>query len=908
MSEYLDTKTSMIVYALEKALAAYVVSEDAGGKSRLSEHFEPRSKLELERGRGPVFNTQTLIQASYIGEIFNYALQLAKGTSDYDKLSELKEFCTAVDLFFIRNQISHPTRPFHEHYWHCAAAIASHPYIEVLGLKSVKDAYYSASTGQLKAPPEEWFSTISWEINNNLPDKFDHDITSLIGRKGEKKELLSAINNDRTPFIAVVAPGGVGKTALILDFLKELSISPKANEKFKNICYLTLKKHHLTADGISELKNIDTISEIKKEIVGFFNPDEEIENYDDLYSEIINDQDIESTLLCIDNLETLLRDGPDEFIRFQYTLPSNFKVVVTSRIMVDGAYPISLKELQSGVAFHLAKSYSDKRGIINLTPEELTRITEVTHFNPLAIRLTIDSIYNGMALPDSIEKSKKDIAAFSFNNLLDVLSNDAISILECLFVTGASSRSFLTHFLDSDPDSIAKAIKEILNTSLVSRKTSNTGEEEFSLSESIKELLITSPRNNTVRNIIAEKARKQRTEILHLQKFQQDKEIDRFDYRFIPNNSPDSLQIAVNRANKILGYKSVNKDKLNVIYEDFKTLAQIYQKNPLFMRTYARILHKQGDNLGAISCIKSAIDIESENPLNNLTLMYIYKDIGDFIEAQKVSQELIDSGFDRVEHSGEVLSSIIMREYLGVHLYGKEYPDILEYTEKWKDSHSPQEQAYFRVAALKRSCENNFDINPESVEKNISEVIDILEFIFEKENISDRLSDEAIKSLNLFCDTIKNNIDKLSQQFIIKVIDFAESNLADITKFSKDFKISSKEVVNIISTMRATKIPNNPFTSPKWSAFSSSKTIAEFEQITWENNGYSIAEIYSDLTLGKGFVFARDSDGKEILIHRDSCLGEEKYNWSNYIRGKTLAIKFVRTKKGHSATESHLIN
>lgn len=909
MSKFLDTKTSMIVYALEKSLGSYVKREDGSRNiDLLKGHYEARSIDEIEKGRGAINNTSALIEASYISDIFNYALIISKGTSDYEKLTELKDFCIKINLFYIRNQISHPSRIFHDHYWYCAAAIASHPMIEALQLHLVQESFYAALSGQLKEPPEEWIKQVSWEIENNLPEKFDHDITSLIGRKNEKKELLKAIKNDRINFITIVAPGGVGKTALALDFLKELSLSPEARNEFTKICYVTLKKHHLTVNGIKELENVDSIVEIKKEILNFIEPEQDLSSLDidSIFEVTLEKEKTGNILLCIDNLETLLRDGPEEFIRFQYSLPSNFKVMVTSRVMVDGAYPITLKELQSSGAEHLARSYSDKKGMMNISPQELQKIAKFSHYNPLAIRLTIDAVHSGVPIPDSLEKAKKDIAAFSYNNLIETLSDEAVLILECLFISGSVSRNYLSHFLEMDQDLSAKSIKELANTSLISRSSSSNGEDLFSLSESVKELLMLNPRNTAARSQLAEKERKQRQSLLHLQKFQTDKEIHKFDYRYIPSSCPESLQILINETNRVLAPKHPNREKIITNYEKFRTLLQIYNKEAIFLRTYSRLLAALGDYPSAISTIKSAIELESNNPLNKLSLVYLYKDWGDFIEAQNVAQELIDDNFDNPDISGNNLSSTITKEYLGVHLYGKEYSDVIEYTNNWKSSSHIQEVSYFRVAALKRSIENTYKIDIENVVHHLSEIIHITEYIFDNHELNERLADEGIKAIYLVENIISENIH-YPQEFIAEVVLFAEKNLTEMTKYSKSFNMKSKDVIKIVRTFMMQKIPKNPFREKKWIDFTESENQIEFESKTWERNGYTIVEVYSDLTILKGFVFAKDNEGKEFLIHIDSCININKNKWAEFKKGKKLAVKYSKTKKGLAASETHQI-
>ncbi|QHB31661.1 hypothetical protein F0T03_05435 [Yersinia canariae] len=909
MSTFLDTKTSMIVYALEKSLGSYI-KRDNGSRNvdLLQEHFDARSAEEIEKGRGVINNTSALIEASYISDIFNYALIISKGSSDYEKLNELKDFCIKINLFFIRNQISHPSRTFHDHYWYCAAAIASHPMIEALQLNLVQESFYAALSGQLKEPPEEWLKQVSWEIENNLPEKFDHDITSLIGRKNEKKEVLKAINNKRINFIAIVAPGGVGKTALALDFLKELSLSPDARNEFGRICYVTLKKHHLTVDGIKELENVDSIIEIKKEILYFLEPESNLsdDGIDSLFENTIEKQNSSNILLCIDNLETLLRDGPEEFIRFQYSLPSNFKVMVTSRVMVDGAYPIILKELQSSGAEHLARSYSDKKGMMNITHQELVKIAKFSHYNPLAIRLTIDAVHSGVPVPDSIEKAKKDIAAFSYNNLIETLSDEAVLILECLFISGSVSRNYLSHFLEMDQDLSARAIKELANTSLISRSSSSNGEDLFSLSESVKELLMLNPRNTAARSQLAEKERKQRQSLLHLQKFQTDKEIHKFDYRYIPHSCPESLQILINETNRILVPKNPNRDKIILSYEKFRTLQQIYNKEAIFLRTYSRLLAALGDYPTAISTIKSAIKLEEENPLNKLTLVYFFKDWGDFIEAQNTAQELINEGFDDPDKSGSIFSATITKEYLGVHLYGKEYSDVIEYTNDWKKSNHIQEVSYFRVAALKRSIENTYKIDLGNVITHLREIIYITEFIFNNYELNERLADEGIKAIYLVENIITEGVF-YPQEFINDMILFAEKNLSEMTKYSKSFNMKSKDVIKIIRTFMMYKTPNNPFKEKKWMDFTDAENQIDFELKTWERNGYIIVEIYNDLTIDKGFVFAKKNDGEEFLIHIDSCININKSKWTEFKKGRKLAIKFTKTKKGFASSETHQV-
>lgn len=67
--------------------------------------------------------------------------------------------------------------------------------------------------------------------------------------------------------IAIIAPGGIGKTALVLQYLKDLSLNPNWSDKLSSIIFCTLKNEKLTADGIEAIDAIGEIEQIKETIL-----------------------------------------------------------------------------------------------------------------------------------------------------------------------------------------------------------------------------------------------------------------------------------------------------------------------------------------------------------------------------------------------------------------------------------------------------------------------------------------------------------------------------------------------------------------------------------------------------------------------------------------------------------------
>lgn len=82
--------------------------------------------------------------------------------------------------------------------------------------------------------------------------------------------------------------------------------------------------------------------------------------------------------------------------------------------------------------------------------------------------------------------------------MLETLSENAILILEALFVKDQFVRGELVELLGLDADSTAEAVRQLTRTSLVFRN-SDGSDERFSLSPSVRDLLRDYPRSLATR-------------------------------------------------------------------------------------------------------------------------------------------------------------------------------------------------------------------------------------------------------------------------------------------------------------------------------------------------------------------------------------------------------------------------
>ena len=216
-------KAAMIVFALERCLGDFVrqnqVLEPAILESGAVKKIVERGSVGHDSNRSS--RIATIVAASYLEEIINLAIEVSKQTAKADALKKLSSLVAHLDLYGIRNAISHPNRPFPECYWYRTAAIATDPTIDVLEFTAVRQAQQSAEQDRLTPPPDEWLEETYTCIPNNIPGALGHENTGLVGRQTEKRDLIASLRNARYPLLSVVAPGGLGKTALVLDILHD---------------------------------------------------------------------------------------------------------------------------------------------------------------------------------------------------------------------------------------------------------------------------------------------------------------------------------------------------------------------------------------------------------------------------------------------------------------------------------------------------------------------------------------------------------------------------------------------------------------------------------------------------------------------------------------------------------------
>ena len=99
------------------------------------------------------------------------------------------------------------------------ASIATHPLLLSLDITDPLFAVEAAESNSFEPVDRNGRGYLA-DIPNNLPKTADFDVTGLIGRRKERIQVEDLLRNKRVN-ISVVAPGGTGKTAMVLEILRK---------------------------------------------------------------------------------------------------------------------------------------------------------------------------------------------------------------------------------------------------------------------------------------------------------------------------------------------------------------------------------------------------------------------------------------------------------------------------------------------------------------------------------------------------------------------------------------------------------------------------------------------------------------------------------------------------------------
>ncbi|WP_017720782.1 NB-ARC domain-containing protein [Kamptonema formosum] len=254
-------------------------------------------------------------------------------------------------------------------------------------------------------------------IPHNLPAP---TYTAFIGRNEEMRRLLQLLSPEHSAhMITVDGIGGVGKTALVVEAayrcLKASREKLLGIPTFDAIIFTSAKQQYLTASGILSRQQAQrNLRDIFREIaITLDEPAITQSAPEDQFHRVRQSLARQRTLLIVDNMETV--QDTENIVTFLYDLPSNVKVVLTTREQIVHV-PIRLTNLSPEEGQELIRQQADEKGIA-FSDEESKRLYERTGGVPLAIVYAIGQVCSGYPLESVLEglaSNTGDVAEFCF--------------------------------------------------------------------------------------------------------------------------------------------------------------------------------------------------------------------------------------------------------------------------------------------------------------------------------------------------------------------------------------------------------------------------------------------------------------------------------------------------------------
>jgi hypothetical protein len=318
-------------------------------------------------------------------------------------------------------------------------------------IEPTKRKFSSAALGTTIATDRQKFfwtqvapSTSSVGVKANIPA---HDPTSFVGRKQQIADILQDIIQIPNQNGLVYGPGGVGKTALLIELSRYL-FEDGSPLLFENIIWASAKRDYydptlgVIENSQQQFKSLDNILTSILEFHEFGNPEDyEYEDKKWLVLEFIREK---KTLLILDNFETVPPGDQKEIVRFfglevkraLRDKPDQFKVLLTSRELIAGGFHQfllrGLDKKDSKILMERLDEPYRQSGQQALTEEQRDAMYEASKGIPLIIKHCYGQIYEYNRPVDFVLRNLvmagNTVVDFSFSEILQLITQDSLQL------------------------------------------------------------------------------------------------------------------------------------------------------------------------------------------------------------------------------------------------------------------------------------------------------------------------------------------------------------------------------------------------------------------------------------------------------------------------------------------------
>jgi tetratricopeptide (TPR) repeat protein len=306
----------------------------------------------------------------------------------------------------------------------------------------------------------------------------------FVGREEEIKAIFESLHpNSRTFIIGIEGIGGVGKSALAI----EVSHRCVEKELFESVIWISSKESILTLHGIEpvipEAKSLSDIlitigTSLGNPTIGNLSIQDQIKRAYNLLAR-------NTTLLVLDNFESLSKNEQHDILDFLRRSPITLKVVVTSRERVTEGQIIRLQ----GLSFEESNAlltWDARQKNIQLTQHQNKYLVDLTGGLPLALLWVQGQIaVLGYSVTQVLDKLSMDadipVLQYCFNHSWNLLrhNNEKKLLFILALQPEAVSREALKEIAGIDDDDIFEsAISDLLQLTLIEHEP---GRDYFSI-------------------------------------------------------------------------------------------------------------------------------------------------------------------------------------------------------------------------------------------------------------------------------------------------------------------------------------------------------------------------------------------------------------------------------------------
>jgi tetratricopeptide (TPR) repeat protein len=295
----------------------------------------------------------------------------------------------------------------------------------------------------------------------------------FVGRENELNSVLQSLQpNSRTFIVGIEGIGGVGKSALAI----EVSHRCIENDLFESVIWISAKESILTLHGIEpiipEAKSLSDIlitigTNLGNLTIGNLSIQDQIKRAYNLLAR-------RTTLLILDNFETLSKNEQSGILDFLRKSPISLKIIITSRERVAEGQIIRLQGLSFAESNALLEWDAQQKNI-QLTADQNKFLAELTGGLPLALLWVQGQIaVLGYSVTKVLDKLSLDadipILQYCFNHSWNLLrhTNEKRLLFVLALQPDAVSREALKEITEiDDDDSFDIAISDLLQLTLI---------------------------------------------------------------------------------------------------------------------------------------------------------------------------------------------------------------------------------------------------------------------------------------------------------------------------------------------------------------------------------------------------------------------------------------------------------